>query len=497
MILRTVLNKRLFIQEILGLAIIFVLSRVLLAIFGIQFDMSPLQWFYQYIDPLLLKERLVQSLMYLHSQPPAFNLYLGIILKYGGMYAPLLFRTSYLLAGLFSAITIYTVMRLLNIHHLVAFFCTAFFMVSPPAFLYENWLFYTYPLTSVLIVSSLLLLLSLETRSRIYLFLFFSTLSILVLTRTLFHTVWFIAILCWIMFHHKTKKRIVMSALVPLLVLLSVHAKNVFLFDQTSLTSWFGMNLIKMTFTVPRHVLHQDIKNGRVSGIAEIKPFQRPEVYQEFLPVHTATGIPVLDNTHKSTGAINFNYDGYRAVSAQYFTAARRLIARYPHYYCQSVIIAVYQFLRPCSDSIIFSGHNRRIVSGWVTVYETYLLGDILKNAWQTTFTNRSGQQRPVHMNLLYLFIPALYLFGILIASKKLRSLSLSRNQMLTFRYLMFNIGYVSLAGNLFDASENMRFRFIIVPSLYVIIGMFITYCIIQYRSKTSSTQADPHQRQD
>ncbi len=496
MILRTVLKKH-FIQEILGLAAIFVLSRFLLAILGIQFDMSPLQWFYQYIDPLLLKERLVQSLMYLHSQPPVFNLYLGIILKYGGMYAPFLFRTSYLLAGLFLMLTTYTVMRLLNIHHLVAFFCTAFFMVSPPAFLYENWLFYTYPLTSVLIASSLLLLLSLETRSRIYLFLFFSSLSILVLTRTLFHTVWFIAILCWIMLHQKAKKRIVMSALLPLFILLSVHAKNVLLFDQTSLTSWFGMNLIKMTFTVPRHLLNQDIKNGRVSGIAELMPFQSPEVYQEFMPVHTATGIPILDNRHKSTGAINFNYDGYRTVSAQYFTAARRLITRYPLYYGQSVIKSVYQFLRPCSDSIIFSGHNRQTLNGWATVYETYLLGDVLKNLWQSTFTNRFGQERTVHMNLLYLFIPALYLFGILIASKKLRSLSLSRNQMLIFRYLMFNIGYVSLAGTLFDASENMRFRFIIVPSLFVIIGTFITYCIIQYRSKTGSQQADPHQNQD
>ena len=66
-----------------------------------------------------------------------------------------------------------------------------------------------------------------------------------------------------------------------------------------------------------------------------------------------------------------------------------------------------------------------------------------------------------------------------------------------TFRYLMFNIGYVSLAGNLFDASENMRFRFIIVPFLYIIIGLFITYCITQYRSKTNAVEADLHKSLD
>ena len=35
----------------------------------------------QYLDPLLLKSDLLKSLFYLHSQPPIFNLFLGIVLK--------------------------------------------------------------------------------------------------------------------------------------------------------------------------------------------------------------------------------------------------------------------------------------------------------------------------------------------------------------------------------------------------------------------------------
>jgi len=484
--IKTLFKKGDLRRELFGLAVIFILSRGLVAFLGVRFDMSPLQWFYQYIDPVLLKENLLQSLLYLHSQPPAYNLYLGVVLKYGGLYAPVIFRASYLITGLLSLWTLYTFMRLVHIHHVVAFFCAAFFAVSPPALFYENWLFYTYPLVLILILSSFLLLVSLKTRSSVHLFLFFITLSCLVLTRTLFHTIWFVAIFCWVLlYHNKNRKRIVMSALIPFLMIFSVHAKNYLLFRQTALTSWFGMNLMKMTFTIPRHHVQQEVLTGTVTDIALIMPFQSPESYQQYLPQDSVTGIPVLDNAYKSTGAINFNYSGYRNISDQYFAAASHLIRRYPQYYGQSVVKAAYQFLRPCSDSIIITGHNRRSLHAWVTVYEQYLLGDVLKKVWHTSFTNQSGHRRTVHINLLYLFIPMLYLFGTLIACRKLRLLPFSRDELFSIRYVMFNIGYVTIVGNLFDASENMRFRFLIVPFLYVIIGILITYLITKYRSKS------------
>ena len=44
-------------------------------------DPDPLTWYWQYIEPALLKERLLESLFYLHSQPPLFNLLLGLTFK--------------------------------------------------------------------------------------------------------------------------------------------------------------------------------------------------------------------------------------------------------------------------------------------------------------------------------------------------------------------------------------------------------------------------------
>jgi hypothetical protein len=60
---------------------VFVASRIAAYAAGIRFDADPLTWYWQYIDTVLLKERLLESLYYLHSQPPLFNLLLGVTLK--------------------------------------------------------------------------------------------------------------------------------------------------------------------------------------------------------------------------------------------------------------------------------------------------------------------------------------------------------------------------------------------------------------------------------
>lgn len=58
----------------------FAISRLIyLLLLGLSFDERPLAVNLQYVDPLLLKNNLWESLYYLHSQPPGFNLFQGLI----------------------------------------------------------------------------------------------------------------------------------------------------------------------------------------------------------------------------------------------------------------------------------------------------------------------------------------------------------------------------------------------------------------------------------
>ena len=455
----------------------FIFSRILYYIIGIRFDITPLYWFYQFIDPQLLKIELLRSILYHHAQPPVFNLFLGLILKISNNHELLIFTIVYQIIGFCLVSSLYVLMRKLNISLFIALLIAVFFMVSPPVIFLENWLFYTYPVAFLVLISSLFLYFYFEKQSSKYLFLFFSTIGLVVLTRSLFHPLWFIIILiATIIYDHTNAKRIILCALFPLFVIGAFHIKNYILFRQTSLSSWFGMNLAKMTMTIPLEKIEYHKKTGHISGISAILPFQEPETYKDFANFDTLTCIPVLDQKYKSSGFLNFNHIGYLSVSKQYLADTRYLLKKYPKYYGLSVCKAVYAYLRPCSDTMIIRNYNRQVIRNWANIYEQYFTGDILARIWQTQFTNRYGEKRTIHLNFLYFFIPALCIWGLITITKGKNLFKYRKPQLMTIVYALFNIVYVTVIGNLFEVSENMRFRFLIVPLLYVFLALWFKY---------------------
>jgi hypothetical protein len=269
-------------------------------------------------------------------------------------------------------------------------------------------------------------------------------------------------------------KKIILSGLVPLLIIAGVYCKNYIIFKNTNLSSWLGMNLTKMTFTIPTEKIEPLIEKGEISNIAIIKPFRDPEAYQIYAPFDTVTGIPVLDKKYKSTGAVNFNHIGYVTVSRKYFAAATHLIKKFPKYYGLSVIKAFYTYLRPSSSFQKCS--NTEKIALWKHFYEEYFCGNILKKIWSTSYTNRFNQTRTIHLNFLYIFIPILYIWGIILMIKGKKLLNFTKNQSIMLNYFMFNVIYVTLIGNFIETGENMRFRLLCVPFIYILIALLFKY---------------------
>ena len=111
---------------------------------GVRFDASPLPWYWQYIDPSLLKSRLVQSLWYFHAQPPLYNLFLGVDLKLFGSNYGVAAHVIQVLIGVAIALSMYLLAVALGLRRWWAAAVAAVFGVSPEMILYENWLFYEY-----------------------------------------------------------------------------------------------------------------------------------------------------------------------------------------------------------------------------------------------------------------------------------------------------------------------------------------------------------------
>src|SRR5262245_42164572 len=182
-------------RYLLALVACWIASRwVYFSYFGIRFDASPLNYFLQFIDPSLLKTALLQSVFYLRDQPPGFNLFLGFVLK-GFEHPDAAFRLIYQIIGLGSAIILFCCLVRIAVHPGLAFIISCFFSLSPITVMYENTLFYTYPLTFLLSVAALLLHRYLTNGRTADAAVFFLTLALIVLTRGIFHVGWFLIIL--------------------------------------------------------------------------------------------------------------------------------------------------------------------------------------------------------------------------------------------------------------------------------------------------------------
>jgi hypothetical protein len=131
--------------QLLGLVALFIVSRALLASTTGKLSMDPLTFYWQYADPKLLREDLLRTIFYLHSQPPLYNLYLGLGLKlFPKNYSAAFAACQYLISLGFS-VALFELMRRLTVPKTLAFLLAAAFILSPPYLSYEHWLFYDFP----------------------------------------------------------------------------------------------------------------------------------------------------------------------------------------------------------------------------------------------------------------------------------------------------------------------------------------------------------------
>ena len=84
---------------VVGGVVAFALAHAIYFACGVRFH-APLADYWEYVDAPLLTTRMLESLFYLHSQPPLFNLFLGVVLKLFPSASTPAFHAVYLLAGL-------------------------------------------------------------------------------------------------------------------------------------------------------------------------------------------------------------------------------------------------------------------------------------------------------------------------------------------------------------------------------------------------------------
>ena len=493
-------------ERLVLLTILFLVGRLGYGVWGVRFDMSPLGTFWQLLDPELLRSDLGRSLFFLHSQPPLFNLAVGLVLKLSPGSAAGVFQIIYLLLGYGCFIGSFTLMRRLGVRVVVAL-PVAWLLVTRPSFvLLENLLMYDLPVTALLVAAALVLCKATESRLRSaareegeskhsmarpsvrrWLALFFWILWALCATRSLFHPVFLwgsVGVLAWLSWFRGGLGRNVgfrcrtvwIAALAPLLLLSLLQLKNWLVFGHGGLSSWLGMNAARIVGSGLSERDVDDLRDhGRLSETFWVTPFSSVSDYPEPLRTVSRLGsspageaavghLAVLTATHKSTGATNFNHYAYLAISRQYLTDCLRVVQIRPQAYLRGVAKAWYNFFKPASR-IPHVQANREQLGPWVDVFEGLLYGEI------SAGFRYGGEPRSLFVFPLMLF-PAWLMLGFWWALGP--SAGLGSGDRVVILWMCATILYVAGVGNSLEVWENQRFRFYVDPYLAVLAALTV-----------------------
>jgi len=463
----------------------FLASRVAFHLAGVRFDTSPLPWFWQYLDPPLLRSDLASSLWYLHAQPPLFNAFLGVGLKIGGSHAALVFHFAYVAIGLGIALALHDLLRCLGLGRRAAIAVTLLYVASPTAILYEKWLMYTQIETGALVLAAWSLYRLCERGGWRNAALYFGGVAALALTRSLFHPVWVAACVAIAFFATRPFRReVVVGGVCALALVGGLYLKNDRLFGVPAASSWFGMNLANMVFDRwPLEERQRLVEQRVVSALALAAPFSPLDVYPESFRSSEGPNVPALRRPFKTGGESNYNHIAYIAISRLYQRDAITLIRRDPARYA-AVVGSAWQKYLLAPSNYAFVEPNRRRILVWNRLYDM-LYG--VPTAWTGARPGIDGPLAPPSpWRLCWLWIalcvPSVGFAGITVGRALLRArrpgaaaeCDPKAARIATIAFCLLTVAFVSVAANAVELGENNRFRVPIEPLLILLVAFAV-----------------------
>lgn len=483
-----------------ALIVCWILSRCLyFSYLGVRFDSSPLGSYLQYIDPMLLKTALWQSTFYLNDQPPFFNLFLGIMLQLFDGHVGWAFQAVYYGLGLGLAIALFLLLVRLGIFPALAFLTTALFCLSPITVLYENWLFYTYPITFLLVLSALFLHRYLVSERTADAAVFFSAMAVIVLTRGVFHWAWLALVLLTLWLGYpRMRRQLALAAALPCLVVGALYCKNYLVFGtmfpgQAYQKTNFGLMVFGNLSSLAKQEL---IATGRVSELADTGPYSWRDVnqYRRLLPPIKKWGIPVLDQEVKSTGFPNWHSEAITELAAVYYRDAKIAARQYPIAYVRAVVSNLEHYFLPADQTFPFFGGEgpwppnanalrmRKLLRAWNLLF-----------AGQLPFMGLAG--RVPWLNLVA--FPICFLFG----CRWVGRWGFGRNGIggrsgnanaAVILFMLYNIAYLATVTILFSVFDHSRYRFKVSPFYAVLFSVFAVSLVQWAVKRRLSVKARP-----
>ena len=449
------------------LTTVFAASRLLCLARGVRFDAYPLQIYWQYIDPALLQHDFWRSIWYLEQQPPLFNFFLGAILHLFPAHPAIGFQAVYLLLGLILSLSLFELMDRLRVDRRIALAIALLFAIGPSTILYENLLFYEYPLTVLFTVAALFLHRYANSGKLSDAVVFFSATVVIAGIRSIYNLVWYALLIAMVLVALRAwRRRTLLAAAIPALLLTAFYLKHFILFHEFAPggRAFMALNLSSVLVDpVPEESLDQLIAAHKITPILQNDMFElgddfdvdpRESDIAKIVPVPPKTGIPVLDNCVKSTLAFNWNCVWAADVADVYTRDSWVVFRNYPRAYLESLSNNFARYFWPDTERWPFDGRkvdaNEKILHRPLAIYNLLTSGE-----WPP---------RIEHPWLAYVVVPALLGYGIFLAFKK--------PQPLVLIFMVGSIVYISTIVILLAEADQNRYRSEMSPFYAVLLAL-------------------------
>lgn len=476
-------------RDAIAIASLYLASYAIYAWLGVAFDASTLPRYMQFIDADLLSNRLLESLWYYHANPPFLNLIAGIGLKAFGSGAHAFFSVLFHALGLVTAASVYFLTLKLANSRIAASGVTCLLVLSPSFALYQNWFMYSFPAAAFLSVSAVLLYQFVRTGAVGWAVGFFGTLALLLLTRSLFHLVWMVAVAALLATALRSQwRQVLFAASIPILIVCLWYGKNYYLFGTFSSSTWFGLGLSNIsTLAVTREELAPLVERGELSPFALVSRYQ--EIDRLFTSQQlTPTGIPVLDQIRKSSGDYNFNNLQLLMIDRYYTRDGFTVIKRFPASYVVGLIISNRLFFSPSNMNLYFNATNRAAVRPMEAIFNPLLYGvGARPGLIQQPHFGFTGQSFLEVNTSLLLIVAWLLLLGYGYARVRRAFLPEGCDDLpraIVMGYIAFTMLYIYGVGTAFELAENYRYRWVVEPVTLVIAAVAITHLGRTVRAK-------------
>jgi hypothetical protein len=478
------------------LLLAFACSRIAIYAAGLRYTDAALRvesW--QLLDPRILKTDLLSGVWHLHSQPPLYNLFSGLLLKLPVGLGTAITVAIWIGLGLCVVMAAFWLLVELSVPVWVSFAVVFVSVLASPAYWgYENGYSYTYPTVALLTVGSLSLLRFLRSDRKGLGALTFLCFALIILINSHYQLVWLVLVLVAVILPLRSHWRIVCTvAAVPVLVVLFVYAKDFVMFGTTTTSSWLGMNLAKGTINkAPESELKQLVDQGTLTPIAQVRIFSPPADYVPFVGPLSKTGTPALDEGDKSTWNTNFNNLIYVRVSKAYLHDDLAFIMARPGAYGHSVLLASELWLTPADEAFLASP-TWPPVADYARVYDRFVM-------WQPTFDRNStdialttNDTIPAsQLSYLILLVYLVSLIGLPVLAWRRRS---TDPPLAAFAGAMWvTVGYGFVVTTLTELGENLRFEFELGPLPIVSAVLIITTMARALNSRRPSSRCQPSQ---